>query len=173
MAGIGVVGDALVLGALTSFGIAVGVALAQQQSLLGPFLFVVFEAVVVLGIASASFGLGYRSFQRLHAWARDNDWVRAGLFGAVRMGTFMLGALVISLVAVHLPVASVIQINEARIPLQTALLDNIMPRMVPLLITLAMWWLLRRRNVNPMVLLGSIIVISIVIAGALRLVGWL
>jgi hypothetical protein len=36
-----------------------------------------------------------------------------------------------------------------------------------------MWWLLRRRNVNPMVLLGSIIVISIVIAGALRLVGWL
>jgi PTS system mannose-specific IID component len=173
MASLGVTGDALVAGAITAFGIAVGAALARQQTLLGPFLFIVFETTVVLGIAYASFRLGYDSFQRVQAWARANDWVRAGLFGAVRLGTFVLGALVISFVPVQLPNAAVIQIDAARIPLQTALLDRIMPHMVPLAITLGLWWLLRYRNANPMLLLGAILLLSLVAAGILRLLGWL
>ncbi|MCL5998325.1 MAG: PTS system mannose/fructose/sorbose family transporter subunit IID [Chloroflexi bacterium] len=173
MASIGVMGDALVLGAITAFGVATGAALARQQSLLGPFLFVVFEAVVVLGIAYASFHLGYSSLRRLEAWARANDWLRAGLFGAVRLGTFVLGALVLPLVPLRLPDTAVIQIDAARISLQAALLDSIMPNMVPLAITLALWWLVRRRNMNPMVVLGAIILCSIVVSGLLKLLGWL
>jgi len=173
MAGLGVTGDALVVGAITALGIAVGVGLALQQTLLGPFLFIVFEAATVLGIAWASFTIGYRTFLNLEAWARANDWLRAMLFGAVRLGAFALGALVISFVPVHLPAGAVIQIDLARIPLQAALLDSVMPRMVPLAITIGLWWLLRYRNTNPMVLLGAIILVSVVACGLLRLIGWL
>jgi PTS system mannose-specific IID component len=172
MASLGVMGDTLVLGGITAFGVAVGAALARQQSLLGPFLFVVFEATVVLTLAFSSFRLGYNSFRRLEAWARANDWLRAGLFGAVRLGAFMLGALIISLAPVHLPAAASIQIDAARISLQ-GLLDGIMPRMVPLAITLALWWLLRHKRMNPMVLLGAIILLSVIACGILRLLGWL
>jgi mannose/fructose/N-acetylgalactosamine-specific phosphotransferase system component IID len=44
---------------------------------------------------------------------------------------------------------------------------------VPLAITLGLWWLLRYRNTNPMVLLGAIILVSVVACGLLRLIGWL
>ncbi|HEY3290686.1 MAG TPA: PTS system mannose/fructose/sorbose family transporter subunit IID [Anaerolineae bacterium] len=173
MAGLGVTGEALVAGVVTAFGVAVGAALARQQTLLGPFLFIVYEAVVVLGIAWASFYIGYRTYHHLAIWARANDWLRAGLFGAVRLGAFALGALVISFVPVNLPAGAVISIDQARLPLQAVLLDNIIPRMAPLAITLVLWWLLRFRNTNPMVLLGAIIVVSVVACGLLRLVGWL
>ncbi|MCL4506074.1 MAG: PTS system mannose/fructose/sorbose family transporter subunit IID [Chloroflexi bacterium] len=173
MAALGVSGEALVVGGITALGVAIGAALARQQTLLGPFLFVVFEAAAVLAIAYASFNLGYTAFRRLDAWARANDWLRAGLFGAVRLGTFMLGALVLSAVPVGLPAAAVIQIDAARIPLQAALLDGIMPRMIPLAVTLGLWWLLRYRNINPMVLLGALIFAAVAAAGLLRLLGWL
>ena len=173
MAALGVTGDAVVMGAITALGVAVGAALARQQSLLGPFLFVVFEAAVVLSIVWASFNLGYNSVRRIGAWASTNDWLRAGLFGALRMGTFMLGALVISYVPISLPAAAVIRIDLATIPLQAALLDSIMPHMIPLALVLGLWWLLRSRNTNPMLLLGVIIVVSVVACGLLRLLGWL
>ncbi len=173
MAGLGVVGEALVVGVITTFGVAVGSALAQQQNLLGPFLFAVFEATAVLSIAYLSFHFGYSETRRAMGWARSNDWLRAGLFGAVRLGTFMLGALVISLVPLRLPPDAVIQFGQARIELQTVLFDRIMPYLFPLIVVLAMWWLLRFRNVSPMVLLGAVIVISFVASGLLRVVGWL
>jgi mannose PTS system EIID component len=173
MAALGVSGDALMTGAITALGIAVGVGLARQQSLLGPFLFIVFEAAVVLGVVWASFNFGYKNFRRLESWARANDWLRAGLFGAMRMGTFMLGALVLSYVPAQLPAAAVIHIDLATIPLQAALLDSVMPHMIPLALTLGLWWLLRFRNTNPMLLLGAIILASVFACGLLRLFGWL
>lgn len=173
MAGLGLTGDAVVGGAITAIGIAVGVALARQQTLLGPFLFIVVESALVLGIAWAGFRLGYRTFINLEAWARANDWLRAGLFGAVRLGAFMLGALVISSVPVQLPAAAIIQIDLARIPLQAVLLDGIMLRMMPLTITLALWWLVKYQRANPMLLLGMIILVSVIACGLLSLIGWL
>ena len=106
-------------------------------------------------------------------WARANDWLRAGLFGALRLGAFLLGALVISYVPVHFPAAAIIRIDAAQIPLQSALLDGIMPQMAPLAITLGLWWLLSRRQINPMVLLGGLIALAILACGLLSLLGWL
>lgn len=173
MPGVNVVGNALVSGAITSLAVALGAALAAQQSLLGPFLFIVIQASAVLGIAYASFQFGFTRYLRIHAWAQANDWLRAGLFGALRLGTFMLGALVLTLLPLRLPPTAVISIEAAQIPLQTMLLDAIMPGMAPLLVTLLLWWLLRYRNANPMMLLGAILIISIVSSGFLSLIGWL
>jgi mannose PTS system EIID component len=173
MAGVKVVGDALLGGAITGLAVAIGAALAAQQSLLGPFLFIVIEAAAVLGIAYASFRLGYTRFAQVQAWAQANDWLRAGLFGALRLGTFMLGALMLTLAPMALPATAVISIDAARIPLQTTLLDAIMPGILPLAITLLLWWLLRYRNANPMLLLGGILVVSFATCGLMSLMGWL
>lgn len=173
MAGVGVVGDVLIGSVLTGLGVAVGVALVQQHSLMGPLLFIVYEAALVLSVAYFSFHFGYTSLRRLEGWAMANDWLRAGLFGALRLGAFLLGALVISYVPVHFPAAAIIRINAAQIPLQSALLDGIMPQMAPLAITLGLWWLLSRRQVNPMVLLGGLIALAVLACGLLSLLGWL
>jgi mannose/fructose/N-acetylgalactosamine-specific phosphotransferase system component IID len=57
--------------------------------------------------------------------------------------------------------------------LQSVLLDSIMPYMAPLAITLGLWWLLRRYQSNPMVLLAGLIVLAFLACGLLRLLGWL
>ncbi len=173
MAALGVTGDALVQGVVTAFAVAIGASLARQGNLLGPFLFVVFEATVVLCVAYASFQFGYTQLRRVAAWARANEWLRAGLFGAVRLGAFVLGGLLLTYAPLHLPGGAIIEIDGARIALQHAVLDRIMPNMIPLLVVLALWWLLRYRNTSPMVLLGVLIALAFAICGALSLVGWL
>ncbi len=173
MAALGVTGDALVQGALTAFAVAVGASLARQGNLLGPFLFVVFEAAVVLSIAYASFQFGYTQLRRVAAWARANDWLRAGLFGAVRLGAFVLGGLLLTYAPLQLPAGAIIQIDGAQIALQQAVLDRIMPNMIPLLVVLGLWWLLRYRNTGPMVLLGALIALAFAVCGALSVAGWL
>jgi PTS system mannose-specific IID component len=173
MAGVVVVGDVLIGSVLTGLGVAIGTALVQQNSLVGPFLFIAYEAALVLSVAYFSFHFGYTSLRRLEGWARANDWLRAGLFGALRLGAFLLGALVISYVPIHFPAAAIIRVNAAQIPLQSALLDSIMPNMAPLAITLGLWWLLSRRHMNSMVLLGGLVALAILACGVLRLLGWL
>ncbi|MGQ9816235.1 MAG: PTS system mannose/fructose/sorbose family transporter subunit IID, partial [Candidatus Roseilinea sp.] len=173
MAALGVTGDAVIQGALTAFAVAVGASLAQQGNLLGPFLFVVFQAAVVLSIAYASFQFGYAQLGRIAAWARANDWLRAGLFGAMRLGAFVLGGLLLTYAPLQLPAGAIIEIDGARIALQGAVLDRIMPNIVPLLVVVGLWWLLRYRNTSPMALMGALIALAFAVCGALSLVGWL
>ncbi len=173
MAGLGVAGDTLMTGVVTALGVAVGAALAMQHSLLGPFLFVIYQSAAVLLIAYASFRAGYAQASQLAGWARLNDWTRAGLFGALRLGTFVLGALVIHYVPVQLPPDAVIVIGDARIALQTALFDRLLPGLPPMAVVAALWWLMRHRGVSPISLVGGVIVLSAVVCLAMQMLGWL
>ena len=173
MSGIGVIGDVVMGGLVTALGVAGGTALVRQHSLLGPFLFVVFEAIVVLSVAAASFRLGYVGVRHAVERASLNGWYREALSGAHRLGVLILGALVISLVPIGLPATAVIHIDAAQIPLQSTLLDSIMPHLAPLLITLGLGWLIYRRGTHPMVLLGALILLAFVACGILRFLNWL
>jgi mannose/fructose/N-acetylgalactosamine-specific phosphotransferase system component IID len=51
-------------------------------------------------------------------------------------------------------------------------LDAILPGAIPLVVTLGMWWLLRFRHVNPMVLLGLCLLLAIVVAAIMGVAGW-
>lgn len=173
MGALGVAGDALTQGVVTAFAAAVGASLARQQNLLGPFLFVVFEAAAVLSIAWVSFQFGYSRVRQIAAWARASDWLRAGLFGALRLGAFALGGLLLTCAPLQLPAGAIIDIDGAQIALQSAVLDRLMPNMIPLLAALGLWWLLRYRNVSPITLLGALIALAFAACGALSLAGWL
>jgi mannose/fructose/N-acetylgalactosamine-specific phosphotransferase system component IID/mannose/fructose/N-acetylgalactosamine-specific phosphotransferase system component IIC len=172
MAAIDAVGNAIVIGAITSFLVALGAALALQGNLLGPFLFAVAEATAVLAIAYFSFRLGYTHMRRAGDWARANDWLRAGLFGAMRLGAFVLGMLVVTFVPLGLPSTAVIEIGEAKLALQTRVLDMILPNILPLAATLILWWLLRYRRVNPMVLLGACLAVAFAWSLVMSWLGW-
>ncbi|NJM26300.1 MAG: hypothetical protein HC859_13230 [Bacteroidia bacterium] len=124
---VGVLGDALVGGFITAVLVAMGSRLAQLNSLLGPVLFIICESAAVLGIALFAFQLGYRQTRHWATWARANDWLRAGLFGAVRLGTFVLGALVLGYAGIHLPQNASISIGDAVISLNP-LVNSIAPR---------------------------------------------
>jgi PTS system mannose-specific IID component len=172
MASLDAVGRAVMIGGLTSVLVAIGTDLARQGYLLGPFLFALAEAAAVLTVAFVSFRLGYVQLHRFGDWARSANWLRPALFGAMRLGTFVLGALVAQYVRLALPPTAALQIGDAQIALGPRVLDDILPGLIPLAITLGMWWLLRHRHANPMVLLGLCLVLAVIVAGAMGLAGW-
>lgn len=173
MATLSALGDAVMRGVSLTFLVAVGAWLAAQNSLLGPFVFVVAQSAVFLAVAYGMFQLGYVQLNRWLPWARANEWLRAGLFGATRLGAFVLGALIVSVTrATPVPVAPVVQIGAAAIPLQ-GLFDAILPGAIPLAITAGMWYLMRYRGVQPMTLLGACVIAALAVGGLLRVLRWL
>jgi PTS system mannose-specific IID component len=172
MAGFDAVGTAIMTGAVTSLLVAIGAQMAQQGSLLGPILFILVQSLIVLAVGFGSFHLGYAQVHRFGDWARAQNWLRPALFGAMRLGAFVLGALVVVLVPVQLPADAIINIGQAKIALQPRVLDSTLPGLIPLLLTLGLWWLLRFRRVNPMVLLGLCLLLAVVVAGIMGAAGW-
>jgi PTS system mannose-specific IID component len=160
------------VGAVTSLLVAAGTELARQGSLLGPLLFAAIQAVIVLTVGFFSFRLGYAQLHRFGDWARSASWLRPALFGAMRLGAFVLGALVTQYVRLVLPESAAIQIGQARIALGPRVLDAILPGLLPLAITLGLWWLLRYRHTNPMLLLGACLLLALVAAAVMGLAGW-
>lgn len=173
MALLGALGDAVVTGILTTFLVAIGAALARQNNLLGPFLFAAALGTAFVFGAWALFRAGYTQGRRWVGWASLNDWLPAGLFGALRVGAFTLGALIVTVSrATPLPISPVVQIDAARIPLQN-LVDGVLPGALPLLITLGMWYLMRYRQTQSMTLLGLCVLAALIVAAAMRLVHWI
>jgi PTS system mannose-specific IID component len=172
MASLDAVGTAVMTGAVTSVLVAIGTELALRGNILGPFLFAAAQAVIVLAVGFLSFRLGYAQLHRFGDWARTANWLRPALFGAMRLGAFVLGALVTQFVRLGMPASAAIEIGQARISLGPRVLDMILPGLVPLAITLALWWLLRYRRTNPMVLLGACLALAIVAGAIMGLAGW-
>ncbi len=172
MAGLGVIGSTVMSSAIGSVLIAAGTALADRGSLIGPFMFAFVQSALVLTVGFAGFQLGYAQTHRFGDWARVNNWLRPALFGAMRLGAFVLGALVMALVPIVLPNLGVIQIGNAQLAVQTRVLDAILPGLLPLAITLALWWLLRYHRANPMALLGACLLLSLVGALLAHALGW-
>ena len=171
MASLSVLGRVLLVGVVTRLFVAIGADLAQRPSLLGPLFFVLAESAVVLGIALFCFQLGYRQTRQWAMWASESDWLRAGLFGAVRLGTFVLGALLIVYVPLHLPASATITIGEAVLSLP-ALLDQFAPHILSLLFTLWLWWQLRYRRANDITLMLLCLFSTFALCYAASLIGW-
>ncbi len=152
MASLSVLGNVVLIGVITRLFVAIGANLAQRPSLLGPLFFIIAESIVVLGIAVLCFQFGYRQTRHWAIWMRESDWLRAGLFGAVRLGTFVLGALLIVYVPLRMPETAHITIGEATLWLQP-LLDQFAPHILSLSLTLWLWWQLRYRRANDMTLM--------------------
>jgi mannose/fructose/N-acetylgalactosamine-specific phosphotransferase system component IID len=172
MASLDAIGNALVGGVLTALCVAVGTRLAQQFGVLGPVVFFLMQSVAVLGLALFCFQLGYRQTRYWATWARANDWLRAGLFGAMRLGTFVLGMLILVYADVRLPANATIAIGEAVIPLAN-IVNGIAPRWLPLLLVLWLWWQLRTQRTQPLGLFVVCVVLAFVGCWVLWQVGWL
>ena len=167
-----VLGTTLMTSGLASFGVAIGTALANQGSLLGPLLFVFVQSALVLLTGFVSFKLGYMLMQRFGDWARRSQWLRPALFGATRLGSFVFGALITPLVRIALPGNGSVQIGAVSLAVQTRLLDALMPGLLPLAITLLLWWLLRYRRLNANALLGGCLLGALLGGLLAHALGW-
>lgn len=172
MASLDVLGNVLMGGLVLALAVAIGAEIARTNGALGGVLFLVMASTAVIGIALFCYQLGYRQVRYWATWARVNDWLRAGLFGALRLGTFVLGALIVPYAGVHLPRGAAIHIGDASIGLG-ALVDGIGPHILPLVAVIWLWWWLRHRRANPLTLLFICVAVAFIACWLFSRFGWL
>ncbi|ESC85285.1 PTS system mannose-specific transporter subunit IID [Salmonella enterica subsp. enterica serovar Newport str. WA_14881] len=141
------VGDPIFWGTVRPVFAALGAGIAMSGSLLGPLLFFILFNLVRLATRYYGVAYGYRKGVDI---VKDmgGGFLQKLTEGASILGLFVMGALVNKWTHVNIPlVVSTItgQDGQTRVTTVQTILDQLMPGLVPLLLTFACMWLLRKK----------------------------
>ncbi|MGL9773543.1 MAG: PTS mannose transporter subunit IID [Sodalis sp. (in: enterobacteria)] len=157
------VGDPIFWGTVRPVFAALGAGIAMSGSLLGPLLFFVLFNLVRLATRYYGVAYGYRKGVNI-VNDMGGGFLQKLTEGASILGLFVMGALVNKWTHVNIPfVVSRITNTEGQTTVTTVqtILDQLMPGLVPLLLTFGCMWLLRRK-VNALWIIMGFFVIGIV-----------
>ncbi|MDN0124387.1 PTS mannose transporter subunit IID [Yersinia aleksiciae] len=141
------VGDPIFWGTVRPVLAALGAGIAMSGSLLGPLLFFVLFNLVRLLTRYYGVAYGYKKGVNIVS-DMDGGLLQKLTEGASILGLFVMGALVNKWTHVNIPVVvSKItnQNGETTVTTVQTILDQLMPGLVPLLLTFGCMWLLRRK----------------------------
>lgn len=156
------VGDPVFLGTLRPLLAALGASFALQGSLLGPLLFFILFNVIRIAFMWYSLDYGYQKGIDVIADMTGNT-LKKLTQGASIMGLFVMGALVSQWTTINVPlVLSSIEVEgETVVTTVQSVLDQILPGILSIGLTLVCVKLLKKK-VNPMVIILGLFVIGIV-----------
>ncbi|AJJ17474.1 MULTISPECIES: PTS mannose transporter subunit IID [Yersinia] len=141
------VGDPIFWGTVRPVLAALGAGIAMSGSLLGPLLFFVLFNLVRLLTRYYGVAYGYKKGVNIVS-DMDGGLLQKLTEGASILGLFVMGALVNKWTHVNIPVVvSKItnQNGQTTVTTVQTILDQLMPGLVPLLLTFGCMWLLRRK----------------------------
>lgn len=141
------VGDPIFWGTMRPMFAALGAGIAMNGNLLGPLLFFILFNLVRLATRYYGIVYGYRQGVNIVNYM-SGDLLQKLTEGASILGLFVMGALVNKWTHVNINfVVSRFTNNENQTTVTTvqSILDQLMPGLVPLLLTFACMWLLRRK----------------------------
>ena len=150
------IGDTITQGITTPIMLAIGISIAQEGSIMGPILFVILNAALLIGLSYGLWIYGYRlggnAVQRLIS----GGLMQQLMIGAGTLGCIVLGAMAAGNVKMTTPIS--FNIGQAAFALQTDLFDKILPGLLPLILTLVVYQLLKKGVTSNRVLLIIVIV---------------
>ncbi|MDE1481822.1 PTS system mannose/fructose/sorbose family transporter subunit IID [Xenorhabdus bovienii] len=157
MGPLGGIGDALFWLTLLPICAGIGASLALQGSIFGPIVFLLMFNLVHFtlrfGLAHYGYRAGTTAITMLKTHTKNIS------HAASIVGITVIGALVASYV--HLSTPLVMKAGEAKVALQTDVLDKLMPNLLPLCFTLLVYWLMKR-GFSPVKLIGITVVFGVV-----------
>ncbi|MDE9534963.1 PTS system mannose/fructose/sorbose family transporter subunit IID [Xenorhabdus bovienii] len=157
MGPLGGIGDALFWLTLLPICAGIGASLALQNNIFGPIVFLLmFNTVhftLRFGLAHYGYRAGTTAITMLKTHTKNIS------HAASIVGMTVIGALVASYV--HLSTPLVMKAGEAKVALQTDVLDKLMPNLLPLCFTLLVYWLMKR-GFSPVKLIGITVVFGVV-----------
>lgn len=160
LAGIGdVVSQSIVYPVLA--GIAIQLALAGNY--FGPILFEVGYKVIMLGLGYNMYMLGYNQGKNAII-----EFLQSGLLNRLIevfsiIGLMVVGNMAVSRVAVMVPLEFTFsnELGDVVFNIQEGVLDALLPGILPLMITLGVWQLLRKR-VKPLTIVVILFIVGVV-----------
>jgi mannose/fructose/N-acetylgalactosamine-specific phosphotransferase system component IID len=159
------IGDSMFHGTLRPLMGGVAASLALQGNPIAPLLFFFGTNIPHVYVSWASnfysFRLGGNLFERI-----DQEGLHRLMEGAVIAGLMGVGGLVGTWLNVTTPLTYVY--DKFTFPIQN-MFDSIMPKLIPLLLTLGVYWALRRRVNTTVIML--VLAIAGIVLGALNILG--
>ena len=156
------IGDTLIQGVILPLLIAFAVDFAKGGNWVIPLVFSLVMAIIVFGISRFGFLLGYRKGSDAILSMLENGVIKRLISAASIMGCMVLGALVVNFVTMKCGIS--IPQAEGSFSMQEQLFDAILPSMLPLLLTLGCYKLLKAGKSSVLVML---VIIAIVVIGGL------
>ena len=156
------IGDTLIQGVILPLLIAFAVDFAKGGNWVIPLVFSLVMAIIVFGISRFGFLLGYRKGSDAILSMLENGVMKRLISAASIMGCMVLGALVVNFVTMKCGIS--IPQAEGSFSMQEQLFDAILPSMLPLLLTLGCYKLLKAGKSSVLVML---VIIAIGVIGGL------
>ena len=156
------IGDTLIQSVILPLLIAFAVDFAKGGNWVIPLVFSLVMAIIVFGISRFGFLLGYRKGSDAILSMLENGVIKRLISAASIMGCMVLGALVVNFVTMKCGIS--IPQAEGSFSMQEQLFDAILPSMLPLLLTLGCYKLLKAGKSSVLVML---VIIAIGVIGGL------
>ncbi|SEO86397.1 PTS system mannose/fructose/sorbose family transporter subunit IID [Propionispora vibrioides] len=157
------IGDSMVAGLLNTILLSIGISMAQAGNVFGPIFFFISYVAIITGLSWWLFKKGYE----LGTGAISSLLASGGIkkFTEVLsvLGLTVIGGLTASFVSVSTKIAY----NGQTIVSLQKLLDGIMPGILPLLTTFLIYYLLTKKQVSVVKIMGLIFIFG----GALSVMG--
>lgn len=140
------VGDALFQGTIRVIAMSIGISLATQGSILGPIIAMLISMATSIPITWYCGKVGYLKGQEFLNQISKSNILNKLMYGCSIAGLLVVGCMVATLSNITTPLA----INEAT--QVQAILDGIMPKLIPLGITGIMYFIVKK-GIKPMTII--------------------
>lgn len=150
------IGDSLFQGTIRIIAMSIGISLAQQGNILGPILAMLISIGTSFPITWYGAKWGYLKGQELIRQISESNLMDKVMYACSVAGLMVVGGMAATLVNVTTPLA----FGESLI-LQNVL-DGIMPKLIPLLLTGLMYWFVKK-GVHPIVIVIACFAVGIVL----------
>lgn len=151
------IGDSIFWGTLRLIAAGIAIPLAMQGSILAPFIFLLIYEVPSIIIRWYLLKVGYSSGETFIQRSSKSGLISKVTDLATVVGMMMIGAMTASSVTITTPLKWAMKGTSLDVQ---KILDGIMPGFLPLLITLAVFYLIRKK-VKAIYLLFGVIILGI------------
>ncbi len=149
------IGDSLFQGTIRIIAMSIGISLAQQGSILGPIIALLISAAFSFPITWYGGKIGYTKGQEFIRQIATNNLMDKVMYGCSVAGLMVIGGMTATLVNITTP----LHYGEALVVQD--LLDGIMPKMLPLLLTLLMYKLVKK-GIHPILIIVICFILGII-----------
>ena len=156
MGPLGGIGDALFYLTLLPITASIGASLAIEGNIFGPIIFIVLFNIIHFGSRFGLMKFGYEA--GVSAIAKLKEGTKQISRAASIVGLTVVGGLIATYVAFEIDYVWVS--GEAELDIQTEVLDQIMPGLIPIAYTLLVYWLLKKGR-SPLLLIGLTVVVGL------------
>ncbi len=151
------IGDSLFQGTIRVIAMSIGISLAQQGSILGPIIAALISIGTSVPITWYLGKLGYTKGQEFVKQMSESNLMEKVMFVCSIAGLFVIGGMSATLASLTTPIA----IGETFV-LQSVL-DGILPKMLPLIMTWVMYAIIKSGKVKPMTVILACFVAGIIL----------